>query len=104
MCSHDLPVHRSSSIIVPTASYSEYGGVIVNEDGVLQRFRKAVCKNDNRPDIVEITRLLGGAITTWIRSWPGIRQSVPLLSDVQPEEIPAEGLKLADSEDSHVGT
>jgi NADH-quinone oxidoreductase subunit G len=104
VCTHDLPVYRSSSIIVPTASYSEYGGVIVNEDGVLQRFKKAVCKNDNRPDIVEITRLLGGAITTWIRSWPGIRQSVPLLSDVQPEEIPAEGLKLADSEDSHVGT
>ena len=47
VCSHDLPVFTvSSSIIVPTASYSEYGGVMVNEDGVLQRFSKAVYKND----------------------------------------------------------
>jgi len=104
VCSHALPAYQSSSIIVPTASFSEYGGVIVNEDGVLQRFSKAVEKNVDLPDIVEITRLLGGAITDWTRSWPGIRQSVPLLSDVQPDQIPAEGLKLADREDSHDGT
>ncbi|MEE4165919.1 MAG: 2Fe-2S iron-sulfur cluster-binding protein [Desulfocapsaceae bacterium] len=104
ICSHDLPVFSSAAIILPTASYSEYGGVVVNGSGVLQRFSKAVYKNEDPEDIVEITRLLGGAITDWTRSWPGIRQSVPLLSEVRPEQIPAEGLKLADSEDSHVTT
>ena len=104
VCSHDLPAFSSSTIVLPTASYSEYDGVVVNGDGVLQRFSKAVYKNEDPADIVEITRLLGGAITDWTRSWPGIRQSVPLLSDVRPEQIPAEGLKLAESEDSHVTT
>jgi NADH-quinone oxidoreductase subunit G len=104
VCSHDLPAFGSSTIVLPTASYSEYGGVVVNGDGVLQRFSKAVYKNVEPADIVEITSLLGGAITDWTRSWPGIRQSVPLLSEVRPEQIPAEGLKLAESEDSHVTT
>ena len=104
VCSHDLPVFQSSSIIIPTASYSEYDGVIVNDEGILQRFSKAVYKNNGAPDIVEITRLLGGAITDWTRSWPGIRQSVPLLAEVQPDQIPAEGLKIGDSEDSHDST
>ncbi len=101
VCSHALPAFSSSTIVLPTASYSEYDGVVVNGDGVLQRFSKAVYKNEDPADIVEITRLLGGAITDWTRSWPGIRQSVPLLSDVRPEQIPAEGLTLVESEDSN---
>ena len=101
VCSHDLPLFQASSIIIPTASYSEYDGVVINEDFILQRFNKAVVKIQGAPDVVEITRLLGGAITDWTRSWPGIRQSVPLLSDVQPDEIPEEGLKIGDSEVSN---
>ena len=78
--------------------------MIVNEDSILQRFSKAVTKNEGAPDVVEITRVLGGAITDWTRSWPGIRQTVPLLADVQPDEIPEQGLKIGDSEDSHDST
>ncbi len=103
VCSHVREVFAKAAIIMPTASYSEYGGTIVNEDGVLQRFTKAVTKNDDPHDILEITRLLGGAIADAARAWPGIRQSVGVLSAVQPEQIPAEGLKLQSSEEPHVG-
>ena len=102
VCSHALPLVKQAAIILPCASYSEYGGTLVNEDGVLQRFNKALTKNDEPNDILEITRLLGGAIADAARAWPGIRQSVEVLSDVQPEHIPAEGLKLQSSEEPHV--
>ncbi len=104
VCSHARKLFEKAAIIIPTASYSEYGGTIVNGDGVLQLFRKAVTKNDDPHDILEITRLLGGAIVDAARAWPGIRQSVAVLSAVQPEQIPAEGLKLQSSEEPHVGS
>jgi len=104
ICSHALQVHTMASIIIPTASYTEYDGVVVNDDWILQRFSKAVFKNDDPRDIVEITRLLGGAIVDWKHAWPGIRQTVPLLANVQPDQIPAEGIKLSDSEDPDVST
>jgi len=46
---------------------------------------------------------VGGAIDDAARAWPGIRQSVKVLSGVEPDAIPAQGLKLKDSEESHVG-
>jgi len=104
ICSHALELAKKAAIVLPTASYSEYSGTIVNEDGVLQRFNKALSKNDDPHDILEITRLLGGAIADAPRAWPGIRQSVEVLSDIQPENIPAEGLKLQSSEEPHVGS
>jgi NADH-quinone oxidoreductase subunit G len=104
ICSHALELAEKAAIVLPTASYSEYGGTIINEDGVLQRFNKALSKHDDPHDILEITRLLGGAIADAPRAWPGIRQSVDLLSNVQPENIPAEGLNLKSSEEPHVGS
>lgn len=104
ICSHALQAFKKATIVLPVASYSEYGGTIVNEDSVLQRFNKAVFKNDDPRDILEITRLLGGAIADGQRAWPGIRQSVAALSDVQPEQIPAEGIKLQSSEEPNVGS
>jgi NADH-quinone oxidoreductase subunit G len=103
ICSQVREVYASASITLPTASYSEYGGTIVNYHSVLQRFAKAVYKNRDPQDILEITRLLGGAIDDAARAWPGIRQSVKVLSGVEPDAIPAQGLKLKDSEESHVG-
>ena len=103
ICSQVREVYASASITLPAASYSEYGGTIVNHNWVLQRFAKAVYKNRDPQDILEITRLLGGAIDDAARAWPGIRQSVKVLSGVEPDAIPAQGLKLKDSEESHVG-
>ncbi len=103
VCSHDIEVYKTASIVLPTASYSEYGGTIVNAESVLQRFTKALFKNDDPKDILEITRLLGGAIVDAQHAWPGIKQSVACLADIQPQAIPAEGLKLQNSEEAHVG-
>ena len=103
VCTHQLGVYQYSSIVLPTASYSEYGGTVVNEDWVVQRFNKALFKNEDPKDILEITRLLGGAIVDARHAWPGIRQSVPRLAAIDPEAIPAEGIKLQNSEDTNVG-
>ena len=102
VCSHDCEVFRNSAVILPAASYSEYGGTIVNEQNIIQKFAKAVFKNKDPKDILEITRLLGGAITDANRAWRGIRQSVEALAGVDPEQIPAEGLNLAASEAENV--
>lgn len=103
VCSHQLPVFSGSSVILPCASPSEYGGSIVNRHGVLQRFHRAVRRNADPRDILEITHLLGGAISSAERAWPGIRQSVPVLRSVEPEQIPVEGLLLNNSEERDVG-
>ncbi len=103
VCSHQLQVYESASLVLPTASYSEYGGTIINEDNVLQRFEKALFKNEDPHDILEITRLLGGAISDGPHAWPGIKQSVACLADIDPQAIPAEGINLQNSEDTNVG-
>jgi NADH-quinone oxidoreductase subunit G len=102
VCSHDYEVFRRSDVILPSASYSEYGGTIISEQGILQKFEKAVFKDADPKDVLEITRLLGGAITDANRAWKGIRQSIEALADVEPEKIPAEGLNLAASEAENV--
>ena len=102
VCSHDYEVFRNSAVILPTASYSEYGGTVISEQGILQKFEKAVFKNEEPKDILEITRLLGGAITDASRAWRGIRQSIEALAGVDLEHIPAEGLNLAASEAENV--
>lgn len=104
ICSRKLPIFSTASIVLPTTSYSEYGGSVINENGVLQTFTKTVSKNLVRHDILEITRLLGGALPAAEQVWSEIRKSVPILADVQPEHIPAEGLTLTTSEDKHVGS
>ena len=103
VCSHALEIFKPASITLPIASYSEYGGTIINEDYILQAFEKAVAKNEERTDMLEVTRLLGGAVTDARHAWPGIRQSVDCLADIDPAAIPAEGLKLQTGEDANVG-
>ena len=104
VCSHQLKVFESAAVKLPAASYSEYSGTIINEDYVLQRFVKALFKNEDPRDILEITRLLGGAIIDAPQAWPGIRQSVEALAEIDPDAIPAEGIKLKNSEDTNVST
>jgi NADH-quinone oxidoreductase subunit G len=104
ICRHQLPVFSTAAIVLPAASYTEYGGSVINENGVLQRFSKAVSKNFRGHDILEITRLLGGAVIDAEQAWLEFRESIPILADVQPEHIPAEGLTLTTSEDDHVGS
>jgi len=103
VCSHQEAAFAECAIVLPSASYTEYSGTIINEDYIVQRFNKALFKNEDPKDILEITRLLGGAIADNQHAWPGIRQSVPRLADIEPEAIPADGIKLHNSEDDNVG-
>jgi NADH-quinone oxidoreductase subunit G len=100
--SHTNVLTEKSMVALPVASYSEYDGSIVNEKYVLQAFTRAVQKNEERIDILEVTRMLGGAIRDKGQAWPGIKTTVPELAEVQPDQIPAEGLQLTVSEEAHV--
>lgn len=101
--SHQNDLVARSLVALPIASFSEYGGSIVNVDNVLQQFKPAVKKNSPPHDIVEITRLLGGAVRDDAQAWPGMKTEVKELADVDPENIPEQGLQLiSDSEETHV--
>jgi NADH-quinone oxidoreductase subunit G len=100
--SHINRMSEKAAIALPTASFSEYDGTIVNEDGILQRFHKAVSKNTPPPDILEITRLLGGAVRDARQAWPGMKTRVPVLANIEPDHIPGEGLQLSENEEAHV--
>ena len=91
-----------AEVALPVASYSEYGGTIVSEFNILQSFGPAVRKNEERIDILEVTRLLGGAVRDNAQAWPGMKTTVPQLAEVHPDRIPAEGLQLSGNEESHV--
>ena len=102
-----ISAHRNAmvdiaAIALPTASYSEYGGSIVNVDGVLQTFSPAVSKNAPAHDILTITHLLGGAIRDAEHAWPGIKTRVAVLAEVDPAQLPDEGLQLTKNEETHV--
>jgi NADH-quinone oxidoreductase subunit G len=100
--SHHNSLTQASVVALPVSSYSEYDGTIISEDSVLQVFRGVVHKNEEQCDILEVTRLLGGAVRNAEQAWPGIRTKVSVLADVQPDQIPAEGLQLTESEEAHV--
>lgn len=100
--SHITSMTESAIVALPVASYSEYGGTIVNEDLILQSFEQAISKNDQRVDILEVTRQLGGAIKNRSQAWPGMRTEIGMLAHIHLETIPAEGLKLKESEEPDV--
>ncbi len=87
-------VTEKADIAVPTASYSEYDGTIVNCDNILQVFSKAVVKNEPLDDMVTIVGLLGGEINSSASAWAELKKSVEALKDVEPEHIPEQGLAL----------
>ncbi len=91
---HNDFVAEKAVITVPTASFSEYAGTIVNCDNILQVFGKAVEKNEPLDDITAIVGLLGGDINTSAIAWAELQKSVDALKDVEHELIPEEGLAL----------
>ncbi len=100
---HHNEMTKASVVALPVASYSEYGGSVINEDNILQRFEKAVVKNEEPKDVLEITRLLGGEIHSAEQAWPGMKTVAQVLAAIQPDQIPSEGLDLTkDSEGANV--
>lgn len=100
--SHVNGMTAGSLVALPVASYSEYSGSIVNTANILQSFTRAVRKNNDPVDILEVTRLLGGAVRDNAQAWPGMRTSVAELAEVNPQQIPSEGLQLPVQEGAHV--
>lgn len=91
-----------ADVVIPVASFSEYNGSVINTDGILQTFSKAVTKNDDPVDTLSIVNQLGGRISDATHAWNEMKKSITVLSDVDPEQIPAQGLPLTDSEAADV--
>lgn len=87
-------LQEKAEIAVPVASFSEYSGSIINCDNILQTFNKAVVKNEPLDDIVTIVGKIGGEITDNSNAWAELQASVTALKDVEPEQIPEQGLAL----------
>ncbi len=100
--SHPSKVTEVAEISIPAASYSEYSGTVINCDGILQSFKKAVEKNDESVEIVEIIRMLGGPLENRSQVMSELKKSSKLLAPINFNTIPTEGLKLTDSEAAHV--
>jgi NADH-quinone oxidoreductase subunit G len=80
-------------------SWSEYHGVVVNCDGIAQKFVGGVMKNVERPDIVEVAAGLGSPATGAAAAWALVQKKIPALATFGSFlELPAEGVKLTDNE------
>lgn len=99
---HDNAYITGASLTIPVSSYSEHEGCIVNCDNILQKFAKAVTKNDEMPTICQIAAELGSPLTTAAEIFAELQQATPALKQYQPATIPAEGLNLNASEATNV--
>ncbi len=94
---HQNVFTKTAAVAIPVASYSESEGSVINTDGVLQHFAKAVHKNTPSTDMIEIVKRLGGSVSMDDIA-EEMKKVIPSFSGVVPEG----GLKLTDSEASHV--
>jgi NADH-quinone oxidoreductase subunit G len=100
--SHDNKCTAMADMAIPVASYSEYAGMVINSDNVLQKFGKAISKNTDLEDICTMAFRLGGPPASSEERYGALQQSIGALKDLEPDKIPAEGLKLNDSEAANV--
>lgn len=99
---HDNTCTTLAEIAIPVASVSEYAGCTINCDNILQRFPKAITKNDDLADISKIAVLLGSPLQSDEQRWSEIQQYISALKEIEPDKIPAEGLNLKKSEAANV--
>ncbi|WP_084417526.1 2Fe-2S iron-sulfur cluster-binding protein [Chrysiogenes arsenatis] len=94
--SHRIALADSAQTVIPCASYTEYAGVVVNVDSILQEVTCAIEKEcfARRPEQV-MAALSGNAIKAELGA---VRQqlsaSVPALAQVDWNAIPENGLNL----------
>jgi NADH-quinone oxidoreductase subunit G len=100
--SHDNKCTAMADMAIPVASYSEYAGSVINCDNILQRFDKAITKNHDPEDICTIAFRLGGPLAGPEERFAVLQQFSSALKNLEPDQIPAEGLKLNDSEAANV--
>lgn len=99
---HDTLFSRQAGIAIPTASYTEYAGSVINKDGILQTFGQAVCKNSAPLDMIRIAGLLGGTLTAPEALMQAMKRKIPAFTAIETDHIPEKGLKLTDNEAAHV--
>ncbi len=98
-----LNASASKAVVsLPVASYSEDSGSIVNADNILQRYEKAVVKNNPAFDLIHVVHLLGGDMKNSQEIRTGLSAAVAALKDVDLEQIPGEGLALTENEVANV--
>ena len=102
VATHDDQCTGMADIAIPVASYSEYTGSVINCDNILQRFDKAITKNNDLADISEIAVQLGSPLQSEEQRFSELQQIVAALKEFEPNTIPAEGLNLKDSEAANV--
>lgn len=95
---HPGPLDKKAVCTFAVKSWSEYHGVVVNCDGIAQKFVGGVMKNTERPEITEVAGGLGGPAESREAAWSLLQQKINAFQEYQPTELPAEGLKLTDSE------
>jgi NADH-quinone oxidoreductase subunit G len=100
--SHDNTCTAMADLAIPVAPYSEYAGMVINCDNILQKFGKAITKNIDLDDICTIAFRLGGPLASSEERYAALQQGITALKDLEPDKIPAEGLNLNDSEADNV--
>jgi len=100
--SHDTDCVKMAEMAIPVASYSEYAGSVINCDNILQTFGKAVTKNNDLADICAIAAGLGSPLASPEERFSALQECIGALKDLEPDQIPAKGLKLNDSEAANV--
>ena len=91
---HSSPLADQADFALPVASYSEYSGTIINCDGILQSFRKAVSKNKPPTEAAELLHKLGGAVGSRQELLPQLAKSSEALANIDFNQIPQQGLQL----------
>lgn len=91
-----------SEILIPAASYSEYSGTIVNCDGIVQCFAKAVTKNNELPELACIASALGGPLSDNAAILSELNRLLPQLCERDSGETPANGPNPNESEAANV--
>lgn len=99
---HDNQCTGMADMAIPVASYSEYSGSVINCDNILQRFDKAITKNEDLADICDITVRFGSPLQSDEQRFSELQQLISALKEFEPDKIPAEGLNLNDSEAANV--
>jgi len=99
---HDSEYIEDANITIPISSYSEYEGCIVNCDNIVQKFSKAITKNNELPAICQLAVDFGSPLATPAEIFTELQKIVPALTQYKPATLPAEGLNLNDSEAANV--
>ena len=102
VATHADQLTAMADIAVPAATSSEYAGSLINCMNILQVFNQAVRKNHQPLDIGAVAAKLGSPLTSRAEQFAELRKYIDVLKNYEPDTIPAEGLKLNDSEAANV--